>query len=198
MTRDRTATEGGGPSRVPVPARARDVLRLPYATASVGVARRWVRIQLAALGLGRALLDDVEVVVSELLGNAVRHARPIAGAILLLTWKVDDGASGRAVTVQVTDGGSFGAAQRCASDAGPGSGSGTSTGSRTGASLLAETGRGLRIVDGLASAWGVVDHPCGLCTVWATLAAGSAIRQRTEPRARAGSVHLTRRHRESG
>jgi hypothetical protein len=180
------------------------------------VARRWVRIQLAALGLRRALLDDVEVVVSELLGNAVRHARPIAGALVFLAWRVDDGASGRAVTLQVTDGGSPGRVALCASDAaagtgpgtgfgsgpgtgpgtGPGSGSGLGAGSGTGTSLLAETGRGLRIIDGLASAWGVVDHPGGLCTVWVTLAAG--------PGSRDGGVQLlvrsplARRHLEPG
>jgi len=128
---------------------ASDVLRLPHTAASVGTARRTIRRRLTALGVGRALLDDVEVVVSELLGNAVRHARPIAGGAVLVAWRVTH----TGVLVKVTDGGS---SRRVES---------------RGSGVLAETGRGLRIVDGLAADWGVVDHLGGSRTVWALLAA---------------------------
>ncbi len=126
-----------------------DVLRLPASPVAVGIARHRIRGELLAAGVGRALTDDVEVVVSELLGNAVRHARPIAGGAVLVAWRV----SAAEVMVRVTDGGSPG---RVAA--------------RTG-DVLAETGRGLQIVDGLAAEWGVVDHVGGLRTVWARLAA---------------------------
>ena len=42
------------------------------------------------------------MVLSELMGNAVRHARPIAGGVLLVGWRIADGV----LTVRVTDGGS--------------------------------------------------------------------------------------------
>ena len=124
--------------------------RLPHTAASVGVGRRWVREQLTALGVGRPLLDDVEVVVSELLGNAVRHAPPIAGGALLVTWRV----SGSVVMVTVTDGGSPDQVEL------------------RGTGQLSETGRGLRIVEGLATEWGVIRQFEGQRTVWATIAPG--------------------------
>jgi anti-sigma regulatory factor (Ser/Thr protein kinase) len=125
-----------------------NVLRLPYAVVSVGAARRWVRTELAGLGVARALLDDVEVVVSELLANAVRHARPIAGDALLVAWRL----TGAGVTVTVTDGGSPNQVEL------------------RGTGGLAETGRGLHIVQGLATEWGVIEQFGGLRTVWATVA----------------------------
>ena len=112
------------------------------------MARRWIRRDLVYLGLPEGLLDDAEVVVSELLGNAVRHARPIGDGVLLVEWRLEESA----VTVQVTDGGSSGRVQL------------------RGDGVLDETGRGLRIVGGLARDWGVIDHPGGMRTVWATLA----------------------------
>lgn len=127
-----------------------NVLRVPHTAASVGVGRRWVREQLAAHGVARRLLDDVEVVVSELLGNAVRHAPPIAGGALLVTWRL----SGSVVMVTVTDGGSPDQVEP------------------RGTGQLSETGRGLRIVEGLATEWGVIEQFGGLRTVWATVAPG--------------------------
>lgn len=124
-----------------------DLLRLPHTASSVGVARRQIRHDLAAQGLHRELLDDVEVVVSELLGNAVRHARALAGGALLVGWHSD----GREIEVEVTDGGSPGRVQP------------------RGVALLEESGRGLRIVDGLAAQWGVTDHRDGSRTVWALI-----------------------------
>lgn len=130
------------------------VLRLPHSAAAVGTARRRVRREHADAGLGSCVLDDVEVVVSELLGNAVRHARPIAGGVLLLGWRIEDGE----VTVRVTDGGSGRAVEP--REAGP----------------MADSGRGLHIVDTLASSWGVVEHVGGLRTVWAALSLPSSPR----------------------
>jgi len=124
-----------------------DSLRLPHTAVAVAPARRRIRADLAALGLAEEVLDDVEVVVSELLGNSVRHARPIAGGILLLTWKVGEDE----LMIKVTDGGGGrGVEQR---EPAP----------------LADSGRGLQIVQRLSRSWGVADHAGGLRTVWASL-----------------------------
>jgi serine/threonine-protein kinase RsbW len=144
------STAGAQQTRVSVPAESGEssgVLRLPHTATAVGVARRRIRAALATLGVGRALLDDIEVVVSELLANAVRHARPVAGDTLVAAWRL----AGPAVTVKVTDGGSPVRVEP------------------RGTGVLVETGRGLRIIDGLAAEWGVIDHVGGPRSVWATL-----------------------------
>jgi anti-sigma regulatory factor (Ser/Thr protein kinase) len=121
------------------------------------VARRRIRHELAAAGVDRVLLDDVEVVISELLANAVRHARPLAGGALLVAWRLIEST----VIVRVTDGGSQGRVESPAEHRGTG--------------VLAETGRGLRIIGELAADWGVIDHASGLRTVWATLSPGDGL-----------------------
>ncbi|WP_158220453.1 ATP-binding protein [Kineosporia sp. A_224] len=141
------AARGEAQSDAPRRTTPSSVLRLPYSAAAVGTARRRVRRELADAGVGSSVLDDVEVVVSELLGNAVRHARPIAGGVLLLGWRIEDGE----VTVRVTDGGSGRTVEP--REAGP----------------MADSGRGLHIIETLASSWGVVEHAGGLRTVWAAL-----------------------------
>jgi anti-sigma regulatory factor (Ser/Thr protein kinase) len=118
------------------------------------VARRRIRHELAEAGVDRVLLDDVEVVISELLANAVRHALPLAGGALLVAWRLVEST----VIVRVTDGGSQGRVESPAEHRGTG--------------VLAEAGRGLRIIGELASDWGVIDHASGLRTVWATLRPG--------------------------
>jgi serine/threonine-protein kinase RsbW len=142
-------------------------LRLPHTAFAVSAARRRIRADLAAGGVSRSLLDDIEVVVSELLANAVRHARPVAGSALLAGWQL----TGPVVTVKVTDGGSLGRVEP------------------RGTGVLAETGRGLRIVDGLAAEWGVVDHIDGLRTVWATLIADGGCPARQERHTPAVLIH---------
>ena len=93
------------------------------------------------------LAHEVSVVASELLGNAVRHARPDETGRVLLRWQV----RGEVVDVEVTDGGSSAEVrpQRPAP--------------------LATSGRGLRIVRALAHEWGVVEDEEGRRTVWAAL-----------------------------
>ncbi len=136
------ASEASGGS----PLGTSNTIRLPHTAVAVGVARRRIRTELLAAGVAPPLLDDVEVVVSELLGNAVRHAQPIGGGVLLAGWRLADGT----VTVRVTDGGSMRRVEK------------------VDGSATADTGRGLRIVDRLAADWGVTDHPAGMRTVWAS------------------------------
>ncbi len=126
---------------------AANVVRLRHEPVAVGTARRRVRAELADAGVPEPVLDDVEVVLSELMGNSVRHARPIAGGVLLVGWRVADGE----VSVRVTDGGS---PKRIAPRE---------------SSPMADSGRGLHIVERLARAWGVTEHAGALRTVWAVL-----------------------------
>jgi len=124
-----------------------NVLRVRHEPPAVGAARRQVRRELAEEHLPGPLLDDVEVVLSELMSNAVRHARPIAGGVLLVGWRLADDE----LTIRVTDGGSVKRIEP--RDSSP----------------MADSGRGLHIVERLASTWGVTDHAGALRSVWAIL-----------------------------
>jgi anti-sigma regulatory factor (Ser/Thr protein kinase) len=124
------------------------VLRLHHSPAAVSSARRQVRGDLAALGLPDAVRDDVEMVLSELLGNSVRHARPVAGGVVLLYWQVN----ADEVMVRVTDGGGGRGVEPRQPDP------------------MAVSGRGLQIVERLARVWGVSEHAGGLRSVWASVA----------------------------
>jgi anti-sigma regulatory factor (Ser/Thr protein kinase) len=121
---------------------------LPCATASVAVARRRLAAELTAAGVFEGVIGDAVLVVSELLSNAIRHARPLPGSNLRLAWALTDGG----LEIAVTDGG---AATRPV------------TAQATVSSL---GGRGLDIVDYLARSWGVRTDDTGL-TVWAVMAA---------------------------
>jgi anti-sigma regulatory factor (Ser/Thr protein kinase) len=123
------------------------VLRLQHSAVAVPTARRQIRRELDTVGIAESVLDDLEMVVSELLGNSVRHAAPIAGNVVLLAWRLADDE----ITVRVTDGG--GGRGVTTRHAGP----------------LADSGRGLQIVERLARVWGVSEHAGGLRSVWAAL-----------------------------
>jgi anti-sigma regulatory factor (Ser/Thr protein kinase) len=123
------------------------VLRLQHSAVAVPTARRQMRRELATVGIRESVLDDLEVVVSELLGNSVRHAAPVAGGVVLLTWRVADDE----IVVRVTDGG--GGRGVTPRHAGP----------------MADSGRGLQIVERLTRVWGVSEHAGGLRSVWAAM-----------------------------
>lgn len=122
------------------PARVRQerTAELASASSSVTVARHLVRDDLAGSGIAGQVIADALVVVTELVGNAVRHARPLrAGESrgrVRLHWCVVD--QGR-VQVDVTDGGGdqFPRAEP--------------------QSLTEVRGRGLAIVNAVADDWGV-------------------------------------------
>jgi anti-sigma regulatory factor (Ser/Thr protein kinase) len=136
---------------------------LPCAPASVAVARQRLTADLHAAGIVHAAVGDAALVVSELLSNAIMHARPLPGASLQVAWAVD----ADSVEVAVSDGGA-------PTRPHPGHASVSSLG-----------GRGLDIVEYLARTWGVRNDPSGL-TVWAVLAAPGGSRQ--APVAGAGAL----------
>lgn len=102
-------------------------LSLPPEVASVTRARHYVRDTLTAFGAPDCA-DDAQLAVSELIANAVKHAR----TPLVLELAADDDC----LTVSVVDGERELASQVQQHE-------------------LAESGRGLRIVAAVASEWGV-------------------------------------------
>jgi anti-sigma regulatory factor (Ser/Thr protein kinase) len=134
---------------------------LPHAPASVAVARQRLTADLDAAGVVHAAVGDAVLVVSELLSNAIRHARPLPGARVQVAWAVDNGS----VEVAVSDGGA------------------PTRPYPAHASVSALGGRGLDIVEYLARTWGVRADSQGL-TVWAVLSApAGALPERVTSRA---------------
>jgi anti-sigma regulatory factor (Ser/Thr protein kinase) len=124
------------------------VVLLPWAPSSVATARWKLAADLREAGLVAATIGDAALVLSELLSNAIRHARPLPGAQVQVSWSLCEGS----LTVSVRDGG---APTR------PHAGH---------PSPSALGGRGLAIVECLASTWGIQDSSGGV-TVWAVLPA---------------------------
>jgi anti-sigma regulatory factor (Ser/Thr protein kinase) len=120
------------------------VLMLPFAAASVGVARRRLVSDLIAAGVYDSAVCDVALVISELFGNALRHAAPLPGGQLRVAWQIDP----VSVRVEVSDGG----APTVPELGEPAQG--------------AIGGRGLRIVEKLSTKWGTSASEDGT-TVWA-------------------------------
>ncbi|MCK8679497.1 ATP-binding protein [Streptomyces lichenis] len=115
---------------------------LPRSPESAATARRLVRLALTAWGL-REMVEDAVLVVSELAGNAVRHAEARTVRVT-----VERPAPGR-VRISVTDGSKVPPEPRRA-------------GARD------ENGRGLVLVTALAGDWGTTSLPTGKA-VWAEL-----------------------------
>lgn len=118
-------------------------LNLPFAPTSAGEVRRALVAWLQELGSSRAVIEDVKLVATELISNAIRHADPIQNAGLLVRWQAD----GEELVLSVTDGGSVTSAPHTV-EAGPD----------------AESGRGLSIVEELCLSWKIV-YPHGLTDV---------------------------------
>lgn len=129
-------------SEVGVAARDEEELTLPRDTASASVARAWVATMCTRWGCEREL-DQIMLVVSELVTNAVLHAR--SGCTLRLSRRGD------AVRVDVVDGGE-GSPDPYQPDEN------------------AEHGRGLYLISAMSSAWGVEPITSGGKSVWAELA----------------------------
>lgn len=105
---------------------------LPFTPASAREARRRLRQWLDALGADPDSSDDARLLISELVGNAVRHARPLADDSIEVAWTAEDSA----LALSVTDGGSEHSAPAVQEAAG-----------------VDVSGRGLAIVEALADRW---------------------------------------------
>lgn len=116
------------------------VLSLPMEAAKVRMARDFVRAKLATLGLKNGLADDIVVVTSELVTNAIKYAPSKAEVALFL--RAD------AVRLEVRDD----------EPSSPVLAEQDDTGAMVG-------GRGLRIVTALGSRWGVEAEDGGK-SVW--------------------------------
>lgn len=129
-------------------------LRVPHIAASVPTARRAIAQDLQVRGVPVETIDEAEIVVSELVGNAVRHARPLTDGTVRVHWQV----RAKVVELDVTDGG------------------GRTVPKPQHFSPYASSGRGLRIVRSIAHEWGVLDEDRGR-TVWVCLGGPSRRRR---------------------
>jgi anti-sigma regulatory factor (Ser/Thr protein kinase) len=80
---------------------ATSVALFPHAPESVAAARGQISADLRAAGIGGPAIGDAALVVTELLSNAVLHARPLPGARVLVAWALRDAS----LEVGVSDGG---------------------------------------------------------------------------------------------
>ena len=88
---------------MPHPTQPESAFSVPFEAASAALARERVGRMLAGVGIDGRSREDVMVVVSELVGNAVRHARPLPAGGLRVRVRVDAGR----VSVAVDDGGAI-------------------------------------------------------------------------------------------
>jgi anti-sigma regulatory factor (Ser/Thr protein kinase) len=106
-------------------------LRVPFAASSVATARQRLKFWLQEHGSSRETIDDARLVLSELVGNAVRHAQPLPDRSILVAWTLEP----RGLQLSVTDGGASTRPRKV----------------HAGSSALA--GRGMAIVDTIALTW---------------------------------------------
>ncbi|TJZ50278.1 ATP-binding protein [Streptomyces piniterrae] len=151
------------------------IMAVPHGPTGVGMARRRMREELLASGVQDTVVDDAVLILSELLSNSCRHARPInengsSNSVrsssrgtppdsVRASWRID--AEGR-LTVSVTDGG------------------GPTRPLPATPSVTAHGGRGLAIIRSLAKDWGVRDTVAGEVTVWAVLSLQGAFATRVD------------------
>ena len=126
-------------------------MRVPWTMSSAVDARRALVSELRAKGVNPVVVDESEIVISELVTNAVRHAKPLADGKIRVNWSVTGGVG----EIAVTDGG------------------GPTTPHPAPRSVWSAGGRGLRIVGSLAHEWGVRENTSG-STVWASMGGPSS------------------------
>ena len=137
---NRSGSNGSGSSG------ERRTVRIPWAPAAAPKIRKTLVGDLLDRGVTPDVIDEAEIVVSELVANAVRHARALSDGSIRVHWKVKN----NVVEVEVTDGG------------------GPTEPRPAPPTTWGTSGRGLRIVRSLAHEWGVIEEPTGR-TVWASL-----------------------------
>ncbi|QOC95032.1 ATP-binding protein [Micromonospora craniellae] len=120
---------------------------VPHHASGARAARHRLAAELAEV-VSPAVLADLVAVLAELVGNAVRHADPLPGGVVRVAWRLVTTVDGEHVRLRVTDGGAVGIPLIRPAD------------------IDAADGRGLHIVSGLASRWGVERDGLGQ-SVWA-------------------------------
>lgn len=148
-------------------------LLVPHAGASAALVRHELVRELRGAGVPEDVVDDAVLVMSELVGNAVRHGRPLPDSqdAVRASWWVEAGA----VHVEVCDGGpGLPWGPPTAQPAAPTAHAHPSlTADAHLPSPTAEGGRGLPIIDLLSTRWGVTaPSPAGGVTVYAELPLG--------------------------
>ena len=118
---------------------------VPHHARGARIARHRMTSALSGI-VSATLLVDAAAVAAELVGNAVRHAAPLPGGVVRVVWRT---VAGGGVEIRVTDGGAAAAPQIC---------------QVTPDSI---SGRGLTIVEALATRWGVESDGAGGQCVWA-------------------------------
>lgn len=172
------------------------IMAVPHGPVGVGMARRRMRAELLASGVQDSVVDDAVLILSELLSNSCRHARPIYDDVASdsVTGSVPDGASGTGrggALDSVRDGSpavGAGATVRAAWRIdGQGrlivavtDGGGPTRPVPATPSITARGGRGLAIIRSLAKDWGVRDTAPGEVTVWAALSLQGAFATRVD------------------
>jgi serine/threonine-protein kinase RsbW len=129
------------PAAIPAPER----LRVPHQSGAPGQVRRWLRDSLP--DLPDEVRDDLLVCATELVSNAVRHARPLPGGDLCVMYML----SPTNVEVRVVDGGSRTHPHVCV------------------VNLDSAHGRGIFIVSKLSADWGARTLGDGSQEVWARI-----------------------------
>ncbi len=77
-------------------------LRVPFAASSVPVARQRLKAWLTESGTPTEVIDDARIIISELVANSVRHAQPLPGGDIEISWRLER----RGLVITVSDGGS--------------------------------------------------------------------------------------------
>jgi anti-sigma regulatory factor (Ser/Thr protein kinase) len=131
---------------------------VPHSPPSASVVRHRFVDELRGRGLPGLVVDDAALVLSELVGNAIRHGAPLPTGGVRVGWTVGPDI----IRIEVADGGR-GPLQHEASV--PLSGGGSAD---------AERGRGLAIVSMLTVSWGSAFDSTA-AVVWADIATRSTI-----------------------
>ena len=112
-------------------------LRVPFQAPSASLVRRELRSWLEGHGFEGETVEDARVVISELVGNSVRHAAPLPANDIIVSWRLENGD----LVISVSDGGSS-----------------VTTPHTVDASGSQVSGRGLSIVEALVDRWWVEDN----------------------------------------
>jgi anti-sigma regulatory factor (Ser/Thr protein kinase) len=130
---------------------------VPHLPPSASVVRHRFVDDLRARGLSGLVVDDAALVLSELVGNAIRHGAPLSTGGIRVRWTVGPAT----IRIEVADGGR-GPLKHEASTPLP-----------AGGSADAERGRGLAIVSMLTTSWGSAFDSTS-AVVWADVATHNA------------------------